>query len=151
MIYDQLVVLRVNGGFYGEVPASDLHELRADFNLKDDEWTIRCRDCKTPITEYHNGWRDQNNEPGCQGLEGDGTWRLHTPEDAALSWCQRALIIPNTAENSITARIDLPDAAFCLTIRREADGTLTLHLPHPDHASARKLVEQAPGVYEITD
>jgi hypothetical protein len=145
--HDQIVVMRLNGQFYGEAHASELQELRTDINVGD--WIDWCRDCRQPINQYPDGWRDDNGDIQCQGLEGDGTLRPHSPEPQPLAWCERVLIVPNLGENSITARLDLPGAAFCLTIKQEPDGRLTLRLPHPDHASARKLIEQAPGVYEI--
>jgi hypothetical protein len=149
---DHLAVIRLNGALYGETDLADLRELRVDVNLRDGEWIYRCRDCRAPIVEYPDGWRDGNdNSPQCQGLEGDGTLRPHHPEPIALDWCERTMIIPNIGENSITVRLDLPGAAFCLTIKQETNGTLTLRVPHPDHASARKLTEQAPGIYEINE
>lgn len=146
MSHDQLVTLRLNGQFYGETNASELQELRVDINIG--EWNTLCRDCRSVIEEYPHGWQDWNGQTHCGG-QGDGTLRPHIPQRASLAWCERALITTNLGENSITARIDLPGAAFCLTIKQEPDGTLTLHLPHPDHASTRKLTEQAPGVYAI--
>ena len=152
IVPDQLVVMRLNGALYGEADIADIKELRIDLNLNDGEWMHRCRDCRSPIVEYPDGWRDGNdNALQCQGLEGDGTLRPHRPEPTPLDWCQRAMIVPNTGENSITARIDLPGAAFCLTIKQEPDGTLTLRVPHPEHASTRKLTEQGPGIYEVTN
>lgn len=149
---DEIATLRLNGQFYGEAGLAELREFRIDLNSKD--WVVRCRDCRTEIVEYAGGlWADVNGEHACQGLDGDGTLRPHQPGEkpVPLDWCERALIIPDTAQDSVTARIDLPGAAFCLTLRRESDGTITLHLPHPEHASSRKLIEQAPGIYEITE
>lgn len=152
MTPDQIVTIRLNGATYGEAGLDDIQELRVDVNLRDGEWIYRCRDCRAPIVEYPDGWHDGNDGAiQCQGLEGDGTLRPHRPERMPLDWCQRVLILPNPGENSVTARLDLANAAFCLTIKQEPDGTLTLRVPHPEHASARKLIEQGPGIYEITE
>jgi hypothetical protein len=146
---DQTVTLHLNGLPYGETALGDLRELRVDFNGKD--WDIHCIHCRSIITRYADGWHDWNDATACGGPHGDATLRPHTPEPSPIDWCERALIMPDVAGDSITVRIDLPGAAFCLTLRRQPDDTLTLHLPHPDHASARKLIEQAPGIYEIRD
>jgi len=146
--HDQIATVSVNGGPHAEVPVSELVELRIDFQPGD--WTVRCRWCRNPISYYTDGWRgNADNGESCWGEDGDGTLRPHTPVQAPLEWCQRALVTPDTPGDSITARIDLKGAAFCLTVRQHPDGTLTLHLPHPDHASAVTLTEQAPGVYQI--
>lgn len=90
--------------------------------------------------------------------EGDATVRIaineegDQPQAAPLGWCNSARIHANASNDEITLCISTgdPRGAFAMTVRRKPDGTILLHLPHPEESLLHEELKKLhPGTFAI--
>ena len=73
-------------------------------------------------------------------------------EARPLAWCNSAGIHLDTADDSVTVAISTgdPRGAFTMTIRRNLDGQIVMHVPHPSDGSLHEpLTPHHDGTYLV--
>lgn len=84
--------------------------------------------------------------------DAENGYQTQAQEAMPLGWVNNAAITLDREDDAVHLTISVgdPRGAFCLTVRRLKDGTLLMHVPHPEGTPLhRPLTELHAGTYRI--
>lgn len=100
-------------------------------------WT--CRDCGETFERWRDAQKHGRDDHGETPANVEHVSAL--VNSAAIDWMGDDLTVSISTGD--------PRGAFVMTVRRMADGTRILHVPHPDSSQHETLTELHPGTYRI--